>query len=34
MLMRVVVEETADEMVIVTLYKTSKLKKYEAGRRP
>jgi hypothetical protein len=34
MLLRVVVEETADEFAIVTLYKTSKLKKYEEGSRP
>ena len=33
MLMRVVVEETADELMIVTLYKTSKFKKYEEGLR-
>jgi hypothetical protein len=33
MLMRVVVEETAEELVIVTLYKTSKFKKYEEGKR-
>ncbi|MEI6082886.1 MAG: DUF4258 domain-containing protein [Verrucomicrobiota bacterium] len=33
MLLRVVVEETADELVIVTLYKTSKFKKYEGGAR-
>lgn len=32
MLLRVVVEETNDEMVIVTLYKTSKLKKYLGGQ--
>jgi hypothetical protein len=31
MLLRVVVEETSGEMVIVTLYKTSKFKKYEGG---
>lgn len=34
MLLRVVVEETAEEFVIVTLYKTSKFKKYEGGQRP
>jgi hypothetical protein len=32
MLLRVVVEEYADEVVIVTLYKTSKLKKYLEGQ--
>jgi hypothetical protein len=32
MLLRVVVEETDDETVIVTLYKTSKLKKYLGGQ--
>jgi hypothetical protein len=31
MLLRVVVEETDDELVIVTLYKTSKFEKYEEG---
>jgi hypothetical protein len=31
MLLRVVVEETADEFVIVTLHKTSKFQKYEGG---
>ena len=31
MLLRVVVEETETEWVIVTLYKTSKFKKYEGG---
>jgi hypothetical protein len=30
MLLRVVVEETNTEMVVVTLYKTSKFRKYEA----
>jgi hypothetical protein len=34
MLLRVVVEETAQEFVIVTLYKTSKFKKYEGGPHP
>lgn len=34
MLLRVVVEETAGEFVIVTLYKTSKLKKHEGGSEP
>jgi hypothetical protein len=34
MLLRVVVEETADDLVIVTLYKTSKFKKYEEGTHP
>jgi len=33
MLMRVAVEEHANEFVIVTLYKTSKFKKYEGGQR-
>ena len=32
MLVRVVVEETETESVVVTLYKTSKFKKYEGGR--
>jgi len=32
MLLRVLVEETPTELVIVTLYKTSKLKKYEGGQ--
>jgi hypothetical protein len=32
MLLRVLAEETAEELVIVTLYKTSKLKKYEGGQ--
>jgi len=31
MLLRVLVEETDAEMVVVTLYKTSKLGKYEKG---
>ncbi|MFM2293925.1 MAG: hypothetical protein RLZZ350_338 [Verrucomicrobiota bacterium] len=31
MLLRVLVEETEFELVIVTLYKTSKLQKYETG---
>lgn len=31
MLLRVVVEETASELVIVTLYKTSKIEKYTRG---
>jgi hypothetical protein len=34
MLLLVVVEETADELVIVTPYKTSKFKKYETGEQP
>jgi hypothetical protein len=34
MLLRVVVEATAEELVIVTLYKTSKFAKYEGGQRP
>jgi hypothetical protein len=34
MLLRVVVEETAEEFVIVTLYKTSKFKKYEGEQHP
>lgn len=34
MLLRVVAEETADEFVIVTLYKTSKFKKYGKGLSP
>jgi hypothetical protein len=32
MLLRVLVEETVTELVIVTLYKTSKFKKYEGGQ--
>jgi len=32
MLLRVLVEETAAERVLVTLYKTSKFKKYEGGQ--
>ncbi len=31
MLLRVIVEETDAEMVVVTLYKTSKFGKYETG---
>src|SRR5438270_255989 len=31
MLLRVIVEETDAEMVVVTLYKTSKFRKYEPG---
>lgn len=31
MLLRVVIEETETEIVVVTLYKTSKFKKYEAN---
>jgi hypothetical protein len=31
MLLRVVVEETDAELVVVTLYKTSKFRKYEGG---
>jgi uncharacterized protein DUF4258 len=31
MLLRVVVEETEAEIALVTLYKTSKFKKYEGG---
>lgn len=34
MLLRVVVEETEAELVIVTLYKTSKFKKYEGEQKP
>jgi len=34
MLLRVVVEETPAEMVVVTLYKTSKFGKYLPGSRP
>ena len=34
MLLRVAVEEFADELIIVTLYKTSKFKKYEPGTQP
>jgi hypothetical protein len=32
MLLRVVVEERAKELVIVTAYKTSRFDKYEGGR--
>lgn len=32
MLLRVVAEEAAAEIVVVTIYKTSKFKKYEVGR--
>jgi hypothetical protein len=32
MLMRVLIEETDQELVVVTLYKTSKLKKYGGGQ--
>ena len=31
MLLRVIVEETDAEMVVVTLYRTSKFRKYEPG---
>jgi hypothetical protein len=31
MLLRIVVEETDAELVVVTLYKTSKFRKYEGG---
>ena len=31
MLLRVIVEETSTELVVVTLYKTSKFRKYEGG---
>jgi len=34
MLLRVVVEETPSEWIVVTLYKTSKFGKYEAGSWP
>jgi hypothetical protein len=34
MLLRVVVEETAEEFIIVTLYKTSKFEKYEGEQHP
>jgi len=34
MLLRVVVEETADEIVVVTLYKTSQVAKYMKGPTP
>ena len=32
MLLRVIIDETETELVIVSLYKTSKFKKYEEGR--
>ena len=32
MLLRLLIEETDAEMAVVTLYKTSKLKKYEGGQ--
>jgi hypothetical protein len=31
MLMRMIVEETTDEIVVVTLYKTSQIEKYLKG---
>jgi hypothetical protein len=34
MLLRIVVEETADELVVVTLYKTSQIKRYLKGLAP
>ncbi len=34
MLLRVVIEETPSELIVVTLYKTSKFGKYEPGSRP
>ena len=34
MLLRIVVEETEEETVVVTMYKTSRLDKYTSGSRP
>lgn len=34
MLLRIVVEEKADEIIVVTLYKTSQVEKYMKGRAP
>jgi Domain of unknown function (DUF4258) len=34
MLLRVIVEDTEDEIVIVTVYKTSQIDKYLRGARP
>jgi hypothetical protein len=34
MLLRVIVEETADEIVVITVYKTSQIDKYLKGRVP
>jgi hypothetical protein len=34
MLLRIVVEETASERIVVTLYKTAQLSKYLKGRTP
>ncbi len=34
MLLRIVVEETAQEIVVVTLYKTSQIEKYLRGPTP
>ena len=33
MLLRVVVEQTADELAVVTVYKTSKIEKYLGGAK-
>ncbi len=32
MLLRVIVEETTDEIIVITVYKTSQIKKYLKGR--
>jgi hypothetical protein len=34
MLLRIVVEETASDRIVVTLYKTAQLSKYLKGRTP
>jgi hypothetical protein len=34
MLLRMVVEETATERVVITVYKTSQIAKYLKGQRP
>ena len=34
MLLRVIVEETTDEIVVVTIYKTSQIDKYVKGLEP
>jgi hypothetical protein len=34
MLLRIVIEDTPSERVVVTVYKTAQLSKYLKGRRP
>jgi len=34
MLLRVIVEQTADETVVVTIYKTSQIDRYTRGSEP